>query len=128
MIFYVKKRTFLGLTLVPEPFAGYAIGPVAFILEKYRDDTGLRAHEQKHIDDFWAAHWKTIKGWWTNDREWRLRSEVRAYAVQCLDSDNPISVYKASTFIATRYGLNLQETTAYLLLRQQITKIAKGLA
>ncbi|BDQ36301.1 hypothetical protein SYK_06610 [Pseudodesulfovibrio nedwellii] len=123
MIIYTNSRR-----LVPEQFAGRAIGPVAFILKKYRDDTGLRAHEQKHIDDFKAAPWKTFWSWLRGDKKWKLRSEVRAFAVQCLDESKPISVYKAAAFIATRYGLDIFEQDAYLLLAQQIGKIERGLA
>jgi hypothetical protein len=123
MILYANSRR-----LVPAPHAGYCYGPVAFILESHRDDTGLRAHEQRHIDDFWIHPWRAFKGWLTKDRAWRLKSEVCAYAVQCLNENKPISVYKAAEFISTRYGLGISEHDAYILLRQQIEKMEKGLA
>ena len=98
---------------MPERFAGYTIGPIALIRPAYRNDIGLIAHEQCHIDQFWRNPFKVILATWIKD--WKLELDVEAYKVQLEHS--PGNELRFATFIAEKYDLDITQAEALELLK-----------
>ena len=90
---------------IPERFAGYTVGPVILIRPSYRNDRGLLEHEKVHVRQFWQGEWFNT-----------LTREVEAYKEQAKwYNDDRIPLF--ATFIATKYGLNIDAAAAERLLR-----------
>jgi hypothetical protein len=104
--------------LVPDGFEGYAFGPLAFIRPRRRDDAGLIAHEETHVEQFWRLpiiH--SIRYRW--DADYRLACELEAYRVQLTHSLADWRQADAALFaefIATKYDLEITAEAALALL------------
>lgn len=107
MIIYTRSQFLL------RGFAGRTYGPVAFIHSDYRDDEGLKAHEQCHIDQFWRNPLKVLLSPFVKD--WLLDLEVEAYRVQKKYSPQHTQLY--AEFISSRYGIDITCTEALELLK-----------
>ena len=109
-------------SLVPKGFAGIALGPVIVIRPAYRDDQGLLAHEQVHVEQWKRARFTHFWRYW-RDLDYRLRCEVEAYRVQIKvtmvqhpNHNRAELIWKFSWFIARKYGLDITHERAYELL------------
>lgn len=72
---------------VPEPFAGYAIGPVILIVPSRKDDRPLYLHEVQHVKQFfWTLGLHGLLYHFV--RRYRLWAEATAYAVQVRAGDD----------------------------------------
>jgi len=99
--------------LVPERFSGYTIGPIALIRPSHRNDIGLIAHEQCHIDQFWRNPFKSFLAIWIKD--WKLELEVEAYKTQIIHSPGNEKLF--AEYLATKYGLDITATEVERMLR-----------
>ena len=106
--------------VVPPGFAGITIGPVAFIRKKYREDVGLRKHEEKHIEQFWRYYgWFPI--FYLLSQKFRLKVEVEAYREQLKWYDDGAAarswrVQKYASYISSKYRINITKEEAEELL------------
>ncbi|MBI9110011.1 hypothetical protein [Maridesulfovibrio ferrireducens] len=97
---------------MPKRFAGYTIGPVILIRPKYKDDAGLLAHEQKHVEQFWAA--PVLHGvMYRFSKGYRLKSEVEAYQAQI---ECGMDINRAAKFLSGKYNLGISVDAAVDLL------------
>ena len=126
---------------IKEGFGGVSFGPYIRIRPKYKDDSGIHAHEQTHANQWWAwflagavaayflypqgeflwyyalltgagAHGIIYKFY----AGYRLWCEVRAYRVQLGHYATDRRLLFAG-FIAKSYGLNISTESAYQLLK-----------
>lgn len=74
LTFYVKS--------LPPTFAGMANGPVIRILEKYKDDAGLHAHELTHVRQWVLSLGLHSLLYLLSDR-YKLWAEVQAVHAWC---------------------------------------------
>jgi hypothetical protein len=99
---------------VRKGYAGITIGPFAFIRPKYKDDVGLRKHEEKHIEQFWRYFgWFPI--FYLLSERFRLKVEVEAYREQlryCSDDRTE----RFAWYIANKYRINITVAEAVKLL------------
>lgn len=103
----------LYTSLIPSRFAGLNIGPVILIRPSHKDDNGLHAHEQKHVEQFWRnplLH--GIKYWM--DEDYRLACEVEAYREQLKHSPQDAELF--ASYIAEKYDLGITPEKAMELL------------
>lgn len=125
---------------IPTGFGGVSYGPYIRIRPKYREDSGIHAHEQVHANQWWAwflagavaAYFLYPLGnfYWYYAllagvgmhavlykfvHAYRLWSEVQAYKLQAgyYADDRRLLFAK---FIATKYKLNISTEKAYALL------------
>jgi hypothetical protein len=122
---------------VPKGHGAWALGPLVFIRPKYKDDKGILAHEELHVQQ-WAAccllflipfsavgyatgiHFElaSLFMFWAIYLipSFRLRVEVAAYREQAkYYPDDRMPLFAG--FIATRYGLKVTEAKALKLLK-----------
>jgi hypothetical protein len=124
---------------LPPNYGGIAYGPVVLILEKYRNDAGLLAHERFHVKQWWAffllgflasllvwdqPYWylPLILGagihailYLLSDK-YKLWSEVRAYRKQAEYYADDRKLLFAG-YISKYYKLNISTEDAYKLLK-----------
>ncbi len=106
MIFYTNH-------FIPVPHAACARGPFIFIRPEHKDDEGLRAHEQTHVDQFWSL--PIIHGLlYLLSKKYRLRCEVAAYREQLKFS--PESAPAFARLLSRNYNLDVTEAAALELL------------
>lgn len=112
MIFY-SKRFLNGHAGTVKIF----LIPVIIIDPAYKDDEGLLAHEQTHVDQAWRCIFPPIHALRYNlDKDYRLKCEVEAYRKQLEYSPN--SVLHFANYLATRYGLDVTVEHALSLLQE----------
>lgn len=129
---------------LPEDVGGCANGPVVRIRTKYRDDTGIHAHEAEHVRQWWMGVLIGVlaaltilsipsvwSAWWPLALiagcalhplaygllpRYRLWAEARAYRIQIKHYPDDRARLFAG-FLASRYGLNISiEEAANALL------------
>lgn len=100
---------------VPQPFAGFAIGPLILIRPQFREDAGLLAHEQTHVRQFLRCPF-THDLRYTLSRTYRQACEVEAYREQLKHA--PAALGKFAAFLATRYDLRITTEQARSLLEE----------
>jgi len=101
MIFYTNW-------FVRDGFAGTAYGPVAFIRPQYRDDIGLRVHEQTHIRQFITLRYYFMK---------KLEREVEAFKAQIACYPDDRTEFLAG-FMSANYGFGITTEQAITMLRR----------
>lgn len=126
---------------IPEGFGGVSYGPYIKIRPKYKDDSGIHAHEQLHAKQWWtwflvgavAAYllWPLGSFYWYYAllggmgmhailykfvHAYRLWCEVRAYRKQLGYYADDRSL-KFAGFISSKYGLNISIEDAQKLLK-----------
>lgn len=129
---------------LPPNVGGCANGPVVRILSKYRDDTGIHAHEAEHVRQWYigvligalaALAISSIPSGWSDWwplalaagcalhplaylllPRYRLWAEARAYRIQLRHYPDDRTALFAE-FIATRYGLNISAEQALEALK-----------
>lgn len=125
---------------IPEGFGGVSYGPYIKIRPKYKDDSGIHAHEQVHAKQWWAWFlagavvayflWPLGEFLWYYAllagvgmhfalykfvHAYRLWSEVQAYKLQaCYYADDRRLLF--AKFISTKYRLNISLEQAYAAL------------
>lgn len=107
MIFYTNR-------LVPTGFAAITLGPLIFIRSKYRDDVGLRRHEETHRAQCYRSFGLAPLLYLVSKKH-RLAQEVEAYRVQLQYSPGCEALF--ASFLATKYRLNISVSQATALLR-----------
>ena len=109
---------------IPEGRAGCMLGGIIYIRPSHKDDAGLLAHEQKHVDQ-WRAEPLTFHTRYDNDDSFRLQCEVEAYAAQSLCyKDN--RAWKLAGFISSLYNLNVTQIQAFWLICAERAKQKGG--
>lgn len=128
----------LYVSTLPPNFGGIAYGPVVLILEKYRHDAGLHAHERFHVKQWWVGvllgalaslvlypspywYYPLILGvglhailYLLSDRH-KLWKEVQAYKEQAKHyPDDRLPLF--ADYIAYNYGLRITPEQAYAAL------------
>lgn len=128
---------------LPPTVGGRAFGPFIQLLEKYRSDTGIYAHELQHVKQWAAATALAAAAWvlgcyalgfmqhaalaifaplvhqvaYTALPAYKLWAEVQAYRVQAQhypDDRRPLFAH----FIATSYGLHITYQQALAKLKE----------
>ena len=97
-------------------FAGAANGPIIRISEGYEDDEGIYQHELVHVKQ-WFMTLGLHGALYTLSPKYKLWSEVMAYRKQLKYYDNDRTVFFAR-MIATKYGLDVDQTDVELMLRK----------
>jgi hypothetical protein len=106
LTFYVKS--------LPNGFGGKAYGPVIVIIEKYRNDKGLHAHELTHVKQWvWTLGLLPFLYLIPKCKLW---FEVQAYKEQMKHSTVDQSAFFGAV-IATKYGLDILPSEATKLLK-----------
>ena len=128
---------------IPAGFGGVSYGPYIRILPKYRNDAGIHAHEQVHANQWWAwmgigtvaaiALYPQGNFYWYYAllvgvvmhailyrfvHGYRLWCEVQAYRKQMTYYADDRS-WQFAGFIANKYGLNLSQYDAHVLLTKK---------
>ena len=107
LVFYTDR-------IIPERFAGLTIGFVVLIRPKYRDDSGLLAHELVHVRQFWRSCGLSML-LYEISKSWRLRYEVEAYKAQmACYPDNRAMIFAG--FLSEKYRLDITQIQAWKLL------------
>jgi len=107
LVFYVDT--------LPKGFGGMAHGPVIRILERLRNDEGIRQHELVHVRQwFWTLGLLPILYYFIP--RFKLWCEVQAYRKQLMFYADDRS-WQFAGFIATKYGLNISQYDAHQLLK-----------
>lgn len=127
---------------LPPDVGGCANGPVVRIRTRYRNDTGIHAHEAEHVRQWyvgvmigalaaltiasisseWSGYWPLVlvAGIGLHPAAYlllhRLWAEVRAYRIQLRHYPNDRSKLFAG-FLASEYGLNISVEEAVNTLR-----------
>ena len=107
MVFYTDR-------FVPERSAGCACGPLIFIRPKYRNDHGLLAHEQVHVQQ-WLRTFGLHSFLYLFSKRYRLKSEVEAYLEQLKYSPGDINLF--AKYISKDYNLDITSAQALELLK-----------
>lgn len=126
---------------IPEGFGGVSYGPYIKIRPKYREDSGIHAHEQTHANQWWAWflagavaayflhplgnfywYYALLAGVGMHGllykfvQAYRLWCEVRAYRVQ-LGHYATDKRLQFAGFISHSYRLDISTEDAFLLLK-----------
>lgn len=90
----------------PMGYAGYTVGMLVWISDKYQKDVGLHEHELDHVDYFYEDFPLSLVKWVS--KGYRLKLEVRAYKKQMKYG---LPLQRAATLLSTRYpfGLSYEE-------------------
>lgn len=107
MIFYTDR-------FVPDNAAGCARGPLIFIRPKYRNDRGLLAHEQTHVQQ-WLRTGGLHSFLYLFSKKYKLAAEVEAYKEQLKYSPTDIGLF--AEYISRDYNLDITPEQALDLLK-----------
>jgi hypothetical protein len=100
--------------LIPKRFAAFTVWPFIFIRPEYKDDEGLKAHEEVHWNQVWQSCFlQPILYLFSKKR--RLAYEVAAYREQMTYPNADPELY--AKFIATKYNLDITPAEALELLK-----------
>ena len=105
MILYTNK-------LIPKRFAAVTVWPLILIRPEYRDDEGLKAHEEVHWHQVWTSLFTQPLLYWLSKKH-RLAYEVEAYREQ-LTYGGDAKLF--AEFLATKYDLDIGYDEALKLL------------
>jgi hypothetical protein len=100
---------------VPDRFAAITIWPFVFIKPQYKDDIGLRKHEEVHLRQFLSTY-GLFWAFYLLSKKYRLNAEVEAYKEQLRWYDDDRTVMFA-VYISTKYKLNISVEAATALLK-----------
>ena len=126
---------------IPSGFGGMAFGPLVLLRPKYKDDSGIHAHEQIHVNQWWAwvlvgvivafflkplgncyGYYALLAGVGMNAvlyllvPRYKLWCEVQAYRKQAGYYADDRS-WQFAGFIANKYGLNVTQFESHILLK-----------
>lgn len=109
--------TFYTNKLIPATAAGCVrvfLIPVIFIKPEYREDKGLLAHEQQHVDQAWDSFFPPLHALlYTISKDYRLECEIEGYRTQLrVNKETGFRGGRDYTetyadFICNDYGLNV---------------------
>ena len=102
---------------LPSGFGGMAHGPVIRILERLRDDQGIRQHELVHVRQWFFTLGLLPILYWLFPK-FKLWCEVQAYRKQLQYYADDRS-WQFAGFIATKYGLKITQYDAQILLNKK---------
>ena len=95
--------------------------PITLIRPEYKDDKGIHAHEQKHVDQAWESVIPILHGLrYRLSKAYRLACEVEAYREQLrVNALNGVQDYTLTYagFIANDYNLSISIADACQLLK-----------
>ena len=102
---------------IKPPFSATTFAWFIRIKPEKKGDEPLLAHEMTHVEQFWRNPLGLI--WYKISKKYRLRSELEAYIAQlaCYHlSERDAKAWQFAGFLSTRYGLDITQGAAKLLL------------
>jgi hypothetical protein len=100
---------------VPRRFGAITIYPFIFMKKKFKDDIGLRKHEEVHLKQFWPS-FGMFWPMYLLSKKYRLKVEVEAYKEQIKWYDDDRSELFAE-YLSTKYMLDITKEEALSLLK-----------
>lgn len=98
---------------IPDRFAAFTLWPFILIRPEFKNDEGLKAHEEVH----WHQTWTTCflhPLLYKFSKKYRLKAEVEAYREQLTYGGK---AEEFAEFLATKYDLDITKEQALELLK-----------